>query len=109
MAGKSSQPLPPEEVLRTFNGRIFDAIQSPQTLAEFMYSEHLLGDEVINDLPSMKISEKKSALLSSVRAVVKGSERKEHVLTSFLMCLEQTGEHALQELASEMKTLCHAG
>ena len=106
MAGVSSQPLQPEELLRTFHGRLFTAIRSPETLAQFMYSERLIGDDLLDDLPAMKIGEAKSKLLAAVRAAVKTSNRKENVIKRFLLCLEQTQDPTLGDLASEMRALC---
>ena len=89
MAERSPQPMPPERVLQKFNGRLYDAIQSPQTLAEFMYSEELIGDDVISDLPSMTISEGKSKLLSAFRAAIRGSDQKEHVMSRIFLALRE--------------------
>ena len=105
-AVSSHQRLSPEELLRTFTGRLYTAIQSPEALAQFMLTEQLIGDDVLNDLPSMRFAEAKSKLLAAVRAAVRSSSRKENVMTRFLLCLEQTGEPTLKELASEMRALC---
>ena len=106
MDEESSQPSQPEELLRTFRARLYTAIQLPQTLAQFLYSERLIGDDLLDNLPSMKFDEAKSKLLSAVRAAVSTSNRKENVMKRFLLCLEQTGEPTLGGLASEMRALC---
>ena len=103
-AERSPDPVPPERVLRKFNGRIYDAIQSPQVLAEFMYAEELIGDDVINDLPSMTVTQGRSKVLSALRAAIKGSDRKEFVMSRILLSLERTGEPSLKAVASEMRT-----
>ena len=105
-AEMSPDPVPPERVLRKFNGRLYDAIQSPQVLAEFMYSEELIGDAVINDLPSMTVTQGKSKLLSAFRTAIKGSHRKEFVMSRILLSLERTGEPSLKAVASEMRAFC---
>ena len=106
MAERSTQSLPPERVLQKFNGRLYDAIQSPQTLAEFMYSEELIGDDVINDLPSMTVSQGKSKLLSAFRAAINGSDQKELVMSRIFLALERTGVTALKAVASDMRAFC---
>ena len=106
MAGEPSQLTQPKELLRTFSGRLFTAIRSPETLAQFLFAERLIGEDLLDDLPSMKFGEAKSALLSAVRAAVRTSNRRENVMTRFLLCLEQSGEPTLGELASEMRALC---
>ena len=106
MAGEPSQPTQPAEVLQTFSGKLFTAIRSPEALAQFMYSERLIGDDLLDDLPSKSFGEAKSRLLSAVRAAVRTSNRKENVMKRFLHCLEQSGEPTLGDLASEMRAFC---
>ena len=106
MAGGSSQPFQAEELLRTFNGRLYTAIRSPETLAQFMLTARLIGDDLIDDLPSLKVNEAKSKLLAAVRAAVRTSNRKENVMRRFLGCLEETKDPILVDLASEMREFC---
>ena len=106
MADERSQASQPEELLRTYRARLYTAIQLPQALGQFLYSERLIGDDLLDNLSSMKFDEAKSKLLSAVRAAVSTSNKKENVMQRFLQCLEQTGEPTLGELASEMRALC---
>ena len=96
------QALPPEEVLQKFNGKLFTAIQSPQALAHYLYAEKFIGADIVNDLPSMRLSEGKSKLLAAVRASVKVSDHKVQDLKTFLMCLERIKEPTLNALALEL-------
>ena len=106
MTERSPQPMPPERVLQKFNGRLYDAIQSPQALAEFLYAEELLGDDVMNDLPSMTVNERKSKLLSALRSAIRGSDHKEVVMSKIFLALERSGEPPLKAVVSDMKALC---
>ena len=98
--------MPPERILQKFNGRLYDAIRSPQALAEHMYSEELISDDVINNLPSMTVSEGKSNLLSAFRAAIRGSDQKELVMSRIFLALERVGEPPLKAVVADMKTFC---
>ena len=103
MAERSPQPMPPERVLQKFNGRLYNAMQSPQALAEFLYAEELIGDDVINDLPSMTVNERKSKLLSALRSAIRGSDHKEVIMSKIFLALERAGEPPLKEVVSDMR------
>ena len=75
-------------------------------LAEFMYSEELIGDDIVNDLPSMTPSEGKSKLLSALRSAIRGSDHKELVMSRIFLALERTGEPVLKEVVLDMRAYC---
>ena len=88
----SPQPMHPERVLQKFNSRLYHAIQSPQALAKLMYSEQVVGDDVIHDLPSMTVNEGRSKLLSALRSAIRESDHKEVVMSRILLALQRAGE-----------------
>ena len=102
----TTQPLPPVRVLQKVYGRLFQAIHSPDLLAGFMYSEELIGDEIVRDLPSMNISQAKTKLLSAFSATLRGSDHQEYVIERMCMALQATGEPVLRDVASHMRSLC---
>ena len=71
-----------------------------------MYSEELLGDDVIHDLPSMTVSEGKSKLLFVLRSAIRGSDQKELVMSKIFLALERAGEPALKAVVSDMRAFC---
>ena len=102
----SPQPMPPDRVLQKFNSRLYDAIQSPQALARAMYSEKLIGHDVVHELPSMTVNEGRSKLLSSLRSAIRGSNHKEVVMSRIFLALERAGEPPLKAIASDMRVVC---
>ena len=106
MEGGTSQPLSPVRVLQKVYGRLFQAISSPDLLAGFMYSEELIGDEIVGDLPSMTPSQAKTKLLSAFSATLRGSEHQQNVMERMCTALEETGEPVLREIASDIRSLC---
>ena len=101
----SAQPLPPVRVLQSVYGRLFKAIHSPELLAGFLYSEELIGDELLSDLPSMTVSQAKTKLLSALIATLQASDHQENVMESMGLALDATGEPVLKDVASDMRSL----
>ena len=102
----SAQGLPPVRVLKKVYGRLFQAIHSPDLLAGFMYSEELIGDEIVGDLPSISSSQARTKLLSAFSATLGGSDRQDNVMERMCRALEATGEPALKDIASDIRLLC---
>ena len=102
----ADQSLPPERVLQRFNGRLYDAIQSPESLAEFMYTEEFIGPDVIDNLSSFSFNERKTKLLAAFRTSLRASSQKMQVMTKIYRSLESSGEPLLKDLASQMRALC---
>ena len=102
----TTQPLPPFRVLQKVYGRLFQAIHSPDLLAGFMYSRELIAYEVVSDLPPMTSSEAKTKLLSAFTATLGGSKHQENVMERMYAALEETGEPALRDIASDIRYLC---
>ena len=106
MTERSPQPMPHERVLQKYNSRLYHAIQSPQALAECMYTEELIGEDAISDLSSMTVNERKSKLLSVLRSAIRGTNHKEVIMSRIFLALESTGEPLLKEVMSEMRAFC---
>ena len=106
MAEKSPKPMPAEKVLQKFNSQLFDAIQSPQALAEHMYTEELIGHDLVHDLPSMTVNERKSKLLSVLRSAIRGTDHKEVIMSKIFLALERAGEPHLKAVVSDMRAFC---
>ena len=102
----TTHSLPPIRVLQKVYGRLLQGIQSPEYLAGFMYSEELIGDEIVSDLPSMTNTQAKTKLLSAFKATLQGSEHQHKVMEKFFVALESTGEPVLKDIAEDVRRLC---
>ena len=71
-----------------------------------MYSEELVGNEIVSDLPSMTSSQAKAKLLSALNATLQGSEHQLNVMERFCVALESTGEPVLKDIAEDIRRLC---
>ena len=102
----TTHPLSPVRVLQKVYGRLLQGIQSPEYLAGFVYSEELIGDEIVSDLPSMTNTQAKTKLLSAFKATLQGSEHQRNVMERFCVALESTGEPVLKDIAEDIRLLC---
>ena len=103
---ETTQPLPPVRVLKKVYGRLLQAIHSPKYLAGLMYSEELIGDELVDNLSSMTNSQAKTELLLAFRATLQGSEHQRNVMERFCVALEATREPVLKDIAKDIRRFC---
>ena len=107
MAEKPS-PSPsadPAKVLRKHFAKVLVGIQSPDTLAAFLYAEELISHETKGKVTSSSGSfvEKSSMLLNAVESTVLASSDPESTMLSLCAVLEESGEPALRKIATDMR------
>ena len=112
MAEKSS-PLPsadPAKVLRRHFAKLLVGIQSPNTLAAFLYAEDLISYETKGKVTSSSAPfvEKSSMLLNAVESTVLISSNRKSTMLSLCAVLEKSGEPPLRNIAADMRR-CIAG
>ena len=107
MADKPS-PLPsadPTRVLRKHFAKLLVGIQSPSTLAAFLYAKDLISHETKGKVTSSPVSfvEKSSMLLNAVESTVLASSDQKSTMLSLCAVLEESGEPALGKIAADMR------
>ena len=112
MAEKPS-PLPsadPAKVLRRHFAKLLVGIQSPNTLAAFLYAEDLISYETKGKVTSSSAPfvEKSSMLLNAVESTVLVSSDQNSTMLSLCDVLEESGEPPLKKIAADMSR-CIAG
>ena len=101
-------PLPssdPAKVLRRRFAKLLVAIQSPNTLAAFLYAEGLISLETKGKVTSSPMSfvEKSSMLLNAVESTVLVSSDQKSTMLSLCAVLEESGEPPLRNIAADMR------
>ena len=107
MAEKPS-PLPSADsakVLRKHFAKLLVGIQSPNTLAAFLYAKDLISHETKGKVTSSPVSfvEKSSMLLNAVENTVLASRDQKSTMLSLCAVLEESGERALGKIAADMR------
>ena len=107
MAEKPS-PLPsacPAKVLRKHFAKLLVGIQSPDTLAAFLYAENLIGHETKGTVTSSSgpFVEKSNILLNAVESTLLVSSDQKNTMLSLCTALEESGEEALRKIAVDMR------
>ena len=108
MAEKPS-PLPsadPAKVLRKHYAKLLVGIQSPSTLAAFLYAEDLISHETKEKVTSslfLSFVERSSMFLNAVESTVLASSDQKSTMLSLCAVLEESGEPALGKIAADMR------
>ena len=112
MAEKPS-PLPstdPAKVLRKHIAKLVVSIQSPDLLANILYSEDLISREMKGRVTSSSgpFVDKSSALLDAVEETLLASRDQKSTMLSLCAALEESGELSLRKIAADMRA-CTTG
>ena len=103
MAGRAP---PPKEVFRSHYARLEQAFIAPLTLAGKLFAEHVIGaatnSKVIN-VEAANIN-KAAWILDDVRANLEASNQPDTFLKTFCDVLADSGEHALEGIATSIRT-----
>ena len=108
MAEKPSPLLfaDPAKVLRKHFAKLLVGIQSPNTLAAFLYAEDLISHETKGKVTSAPVSfvEKSSMLLTAVESTVLASSDQKRTMLSLCAVLEESDEAALRKITADMRS-----
>ena len=96
----------PAKVFRKHYAKLLDAIQSPYQLAASLYAEDLIGRETKGRVTSSSgpLIEKSNILLDAVESTLLVSSEQKSTMLSLCSVLEESGEPALREIATDMRT-----
>ena len=95
----------PAKVLRKHFAKLLVGIQSPSTLAAFLYAEDLISHETKGKVTSSPVAfvEKSSMLLNAVESTVLASSDQKSTMLSLCAVLNESGEPALGKIAADMR------
>ena len=95
----------PAKVLRRHFAKLLVGIQSPNTLAAFLYSEDLINYETKGKVTSTSAPfvEKSSMLLNAVESTVLVSSDQKNTMLRLCAVLEESGEPPLRKIAADMR------
>ena len=106
MAEKPPSPsADPAKVLRKHFAKLLVGIQSPNTLAAFLYAADLISRDTKRKVTSSSgpFDEKSSMLLDAVESTVLASSDPKSTMLSLCTVLEESGEPVLRKIAADMR------